>query len=172
MLGILSNFLEKREFAEFNSVIEGTYHDEWFLFHYKLANLSIPKNVSLINDGTNKYSFFGKTEDFISVDQNKKTDSLEIEVDSLSFGPGIVLPFRGGIPNILDRPRTISLRDGRIFVDEHMIIDEKYVKAIPEILQTANKLFTDKQTNENYKKIMAQYNFGKNQCGGFAVYSS
>ena len=169
---MLKNLLGKKEIAGFNAVIEGTYHDEWTTLNYKLTNLTIPENVGIIKDGTYKYDFFGKTQDFNSIARGQQVGSLEIKIGSLSFGSGIVLPFRGGIPNILERPRAISFKDGRIFIEEHMVADEKYAGTVQQILQTARRLFEDRETNENYKKIMAQYNFGKEQLGGFTVYHS
>jgi hypothetical protein len=170
---VTANFIRKEEIVGFNSVIEGSYHDEWTTLNYKLADLNLQEDDAIINDGTYKYLFFGRTADFKSVDRilPLPENCLEIKIDSLSFGSGIVLPFRGGIPNILERPRAISFKDGRIFIESNMISDARYLKAIPEILKTASELFANKQINETYRQLMESYNFQKEERGEFIIYS-
>jgi len=133
----------------FNAVIEGTYHDEWNRLNYKIAELQIPEGTQVINDGTYRYVNFESKPD------EKSKGGLETMVDSLGFLPGIVLPFRGGtFPQVLERPRAVVLRDFRVFVDEGMLKDQKYVSVLPNILMNAGRIFNDEGTAKNYEKIL------------------
>ncbi|MBI2451512.1 hypothetical protein HYV50_00365 [Candidatus Pacearchaeota archaeon] len=145
----------------FNVVIEETYHDEWRRLNYKLANLEIPQNAVQIADGAYNYGFYGKTKDFKKVDKVKE-ESLEFKVHGfIGFCDGIVLPFRGGIPNILERPRTLVFRDGRIFIEKGMMNDSKYMDMLESILDKAKKCCESQEINESYQKVMKLYSSGK-----------
>jgi len=52
----------KEEKEIFNAVIEGAYHDLWTDLNYKIAQLEVPEEVSVLNDGTYRYLLYGKTD--------------------------------------------------------------------------------------------------------------
>jgi len=131
----------KEEKEIFNAVIEGAYHDLWTDLNYKIAQLEVPEEVSVLNDSTYRYLLYGKTDDFENIKTDSNADGLERKIDFLGFCEGVVLPYMGGIPNLLERPRAVCLRDGRIFVDEHMLTNSAYLKAIPSIVKAAGELF-------------------------------
>jgi len=143
---------EKKE--EFNAVIEGTYHDDWTQLHYKLAHIQVPEDTGVINDGMYKYHFYGKTTDFQSVQPiNGEAKGLEAKIDLLCFSPGVVLPYSGGTPNILERPRTVCTKDGRIFIDESMLDNEDYLGVIPSMVQNAGEIFKKKSFAKLYREV-------------------
>ena len=158
MLGILKRALgkrkDRREIQDFNVVVEGTWMGDWRNTHYKLARLEVPENAKTINDEDLTYSPFGREES----EKSAEEDALETKVDSLAFCKGVVLPCKGGVfPNVLDRPRAIFLKDGRIFIEKEMAKDQEYLKTIQRSSQYARRLFDDPQTNEGYRKIMESY---------------
>jgi len=115
--------MAKKLIGRFNAVIEGTFHDEWTRFNYKIVQIDVPVRTSVINDVTYKYGLaaVARTKDFQSVIETSEiAEEREVKIDSLGFCNGVVLPYRGGIPNLLERPRTVFMRDGRIFVERHM----------------------------------------------------
>lgn len=138
----------------FNAVIEGTYHDEWSTLNYKLARLQVPENAAVLNDGTYKYQLHGKTADFKNLQKAAGESSLEAKIEFIGFCNGVVLPYMGGIPCILERPRTVCMKDGRIFVDEHMSTDKLYMDAMTSIMGSAGKIFQDKKFSDLYNKVV------------------
>ena len=132
----------------FNAVIEGTYHADWSRLNYKIAELQIPEDTLIINDGQYEYINFERRSE-------KPESGLETKVDSLDYLIGIVLPFRGGtFPQVLERTRAVVLRDFRVFVEEHMLEDQKYVAVLPDIIMNAGRIFNDKGTVKNYEQIL------------------
>lgn len=142
-----------------NTVIEGTFQDEWYSLHYKIALLNIPEDVSVLDEGEykNKYRLYGRTEDFKNIQQVmvEEKNGSELKLDcGLWVCSGVVLPYVGGIPGILDRPRTVCTRDGRIFIEEDMIKNSIYLNVLPEILSIAGELFKKK---ELLKEVLENY---------------
>ncbi len=144
---------------EFNAVIEGTYHDEWSNLNYKIALLGVSEGVALLNDSIYKYKFYGITEDFQKIQKiNYEIGNLETKIDFLGFCDGVALPYFGGIPNILERPRTVCTKDGRVFIEEHMLSDKAYLETVPSIIKNVGEIFNDKELLENifelYNKLV------------------
>lgn len=136
---------------KFNAVIEGTYYDDWTNLNYKIAQLQIPEHVTVLNDGHDTYNLFGETSDFQTFKTVGETVGLEAVIDFLGHCEGVVLPYRGGFP-FIDRPRTVCMRNGRIYVEKTMAASEAYLKMIPSILKTADEIFRDKKLSELYEK--------------------
>ena len=127
----------KKERKEFNAVIEGTYHDNWSNLNYKITQIEVPENTAVLNDGTYKYKLHGRTDDFENVQRvNGEAGDLEAKIDFLGF--------------ILERPRTVCMRDGRIFVDDHMITNKAYLDAVSSVVKTAGEIFGEKKFSELY----------------------
>jgi len=140
---------------DFDAVVEGTYHDEWNKLNYKITQLEIPENTEVLNDGTYKYKLHGRTEDFENVQRaHGETGNLETKIDFLGFCEGVVLPYGGGIPNILERPRAVCMRDGRIYVEEHMTTDESYVEAVSSVVKTAGEIFRERKFSKLYGQVI------------------
>mgnify|MGYP001573208769 CR=1 FL=1 len=132
----------------FNAVIEGTYHDEWMRLNYKIAELQIPEGTQGINDGNFRYVNFEKRPE-------RPESGLETKVESLDFLGGIVLPFQGGaFPQILERPRAVVLRDFRVFVEQGMLEDQRYVTMLPNIIMNAGRLFNDERIAKIYEQVL------------------
>jgi hypothetical protein len=98
---------------------------------------------------------YGKTEDFQSIQKtNSEADGLEAKTDSLSICSGLVLPFIGGaFPQALDAARAVFMNDGRVFVSESMLTDEKYLAAISSLPEAAGKIFGNQSYAELYEKV-------------------
>lgn len=75
-------------------------------------------------------NYLEKTDNFESI-QKVEIEGSEKEIDFVGF---LCSWF-------LERPRTICTLDGRIFVEEEMLKDDQYVKALPEIVKTSKKIF-------------------------------
>ncbi len=144
----------KRERKDFSAVVEGTYHDEWRNLNYKITQIEVPENTTVLNDGAYKYKLHGRTDDFKNVQRvNEETGDLEARIDFLGFCKGVVLPYQGGIPNILERPRAICMRDGRVYIDEHLITDESYLSTVSSIVETAGEIFRERNFSELYDHV-------------------
>lgn len=73
----------------------------------------------------------------------------------LGFCDGLILPPSGIFPNFLERPRALILRDGRIFIDDHMINDQRYVEALEKIaLENAGLIFSDPKYESLYQELV------------------
>jgi hypothetical protein len=136
----------------FNAIIEGTEQDEWRLFYFKLAHVEVQERVARINDRVYRYELHGKTKDYSHIENAESQPGLEAKVDFLGFCPGVVL--RSSPVQVLGRPRTVCMRDGRIFIDEHMKEDSQYVEALVKSLEDMGKMFNDKRTDEWYRKTI------------------
>ncbi|MEA2003645.1 MAG: hypothetical protein U9O53_01655 [archaeon] len=127
--------------------------------NYKITSLEVPEETEIINDGSYRYLLYGTTDDFYSfklADRSygagqEKSDA-EMEAESLSLSKGIVLPYRGSVSIVLDRSRAVCTKDGRIFVEEGMINDKKYLDAIGLLIEDVRETFEDPKLVELYKE--------------------
>jgi len=145
-------FIKKKQF---NVVIEGTSQDEWGRLNYKVMELEVPEKTTTVYDGSYHYVLFGRTRDFQTIERiTSQPESLETKTERLSSCQGVALPYHGGsFPNVLERPRTLCLNDGRVYVDKGMLKDTQYVGAVSEIIKTAGELFQDKEAAKLYRKV-------------------
>lgn len=90
----------------FNTVLEGTYHDDINRSYIKLIKLEmpIPLNVTSIYDSVSKYLLVGA--------HNK---GIESRLDYLGTHEGVVLPTRASSP-VMEMIRAIYLADSRLFI--------------------------------------------------------
>ena len=44
--------------TQFNALLEGSYHDDWQHSYFKLINLDVPPNISVIRNIHNKFSIY------------------------------------------------------------------------------------------------------------------
>ena len=137
------NLLPKKNF---NAIIEGTEYDDWRSLKFKITYIEVPENTGVINDNTYKYLFYGKTENFHDVKKEENRNSLETKVGSFAFCQGV--------PAILGRPRSLIMRDGRVFIDSDMMAREDYLKAIEDVLEDAKEFFESKEAAKVYKKSL------------------
>lgn len=144
----------KKERKDFNALVEGTYHDNWKNLNYKLVQINVSEDVAVLNDGIYKYKLHGRTDNFKKIERtNGETGDLETKIDFLGFCEGVVLPYRGGIPSFLERPRAVCMRDGRVYIDEHMVTDRLYMDAIPSVIKLAGEIFEEKKFSELYGQV-------------------
>lgn len=141
----------------FNALIEGTYPDDLMRFHFKIARLDVPTGITLVNDGVYQYHLNGMTTDFRDLYVRQRASGekdVEHKVDSLVFCEGIVLPYRGGNTNVLDRPRSILLDDGRFFTS--MENDREYLRFVREIIKVGKEVFSNHELSGLYKRIVLE----------------
>ncbi|MEK6926781.1 MAG: hypothetical protein AABW50_05900 [Nanoarchaeota archaeon] len=144
-----------------NAVIEGTDHESWSDLQYMALPLKISKDVSLINDGNYRFLFYGKANDFENVDRVDDKSRLEVKIDSLFFPNECIAIDENGkavygnnsdsfeidaTAIALERPRSIVLKDGRIFIEEDMLKKDSYLKVVPSIIKMSKKIFDYLQT--------------------------
>ena len=140
----------------FNAVIEGSFQEGWKTLHYKIAELQIPTDTNLLNDGQYQYRLFGRTEDFQTIIQfSGKGNILETRLESLSYCNGIILPIESSVLEYdLERPRAVCMRDGRIFVDNDMLDDKLYLDAFQKIVKNCGEIFQSEEYLDLRKKPM------------------
>lgn len=151
---MLSNILGKlSRKPSFDAVIEGTYHDEWNTLNYKLARLNVPSNVGTLKTGGYVFPLYGVAENFQNVKKTTSSSPVEINIDSLEMCNGVTLPYQGGERSqFIERPRSVYLIDGRIFIEKNMRYEPGYLDAVPKIVENSGKLFR----NEGYRKLFTQ----------------
>lgn len=153
----------------FNVIIEGSYHDDPGL-HFKLAHLDIPEGTAVIHDGSYTYNYYEPDSDFRPVPLQpvqktagkrgkKKTppkeegEDLEATVEQLSRCAGPVLGERDCFTSsLLERPRTICFRDGRMYVNQEYAAIPEYVALLPKVLSAAWKIFNDEKYERFYEQ--------------------
>ncbi len=118
----------------FNAVIEGTFHDEWYCFRYKLTRIDVPPDVEILDDGIYHYIL-----------RDSGLAEVVHEIEGLLDCEGLVL---GDI--FSNRPRSVFLRDGRVFVEEGLMHDE-YSGLVSELQKNAEVFFQDKRFSELYR---------------------
>ena len=137
----------------FNAIIEGGSQGNWRDLNYKVARIKIPKEAYSLYDDTYKYVLYGKTEKFDDIKKSEhKEGGLEINLNSLTFSKGLIIPFKEG-DVILERPRSVCMKDGRIYIEEGMLKDEDYLEALSYVLDTANKVFNKRSFSKIYRKF-------------------
>jgi hypothetical protein len=130
----------------FNAVIEGYQKNHGsFAPNYKVTLLELPENLFFIEDGRDRFSYFGNVWGFKEV--NKKelcVGEMRREVRSLSTYPGFVLPNVGEGEHLLRNPRSIFFRDRRVFIKQDLINDRNYLEMLnEEIVQEVGRIFSD-----------------------------
>ena len=146
---------KQKEKSRFNSVIEGAT-DVLAECCYKIAFLNMRPKTNVLFDGLYKYVLYGKTKDFKGIQKEIKIRCLETKIDSLVVCQGIVLKDPGVFERILERPRTVCMDDGRIFIEEEMLNDKNYKKIIPGIINIAGGIFKDKRFYDVYSKRVSE----------------
>ncbi len=146
----------KRKNLNFNAVIEGSFQEGWKTLYYKLARLEVPQDVSVLNDKTYRYQLYGKTEDFNGI-SIAVGNGLEAKVPDLADCHGIVLSNESDIEFMLERPRAVCMRDGRIFVDINMMEDAQYMDAMFDVVRNAGRIFQSGEYLKTYRTAMRHF---------------
>ena len=140
------------EIADFNAVAEGSFHDVWLEDYFKLLFLNIPEGVGILDDGIYEY--------FLVDFENRKTcrGKRQNVGSPVSLMPGVVRPEHDKrLVFLLERPRTIVLKDKRIFVERNMLDDGEYAGRIKEIVCSINNIYFGagyENANERYKSAL------------------
>ena len=139
--------LFKKQGNPFDALVEGSFHDEWAHQHYTVAKLSAPKDVQVINDGDYQYELYGTTQDFKNINLTTEPSGLEFKTESLISTSTM----------FIERPRSICLRDGRVFVDTDMKKDKAYLmQVVPNLINFAEHVFkcdTVEEAHISYGRI-------------------
>ena len=144
-----------KKLESFNAVIEGVHQNKQGL-HYKITQLQVPEDTVVLNDGVYKYQLYGKTEDFRRI-QSCEVKDLEATIGFLGSYPGMILLHKGGITGVLNRPRVVFMRDGRIFIEDSMREDSRYLEKLhKEIISKVGGIF---ENDEHFKLY--------NRCSSF-----
>ncbi len=145
--------------TQFNAVIEGAFRDSLAVLTYKIAHVPVHHKASSLYDGSYKYLLVGTTTDFQGITCPSNTDRQETGLEtriteSLGLCKGVV--FNKGIGlHMLERPRALVTRDGRVFIEEGMLADEDYLdEAIPDLLSSAKSIFAYQHISELYITAM------------------
>ena len=86
---------------------------------------------------------------------NGRLGDLETRTEPLGLSVGVDVLYYGGVLlNIIERPRTVCMRDGRVFISTDMIKDEAYLGVLPSILEKAEEIFGDERFSELYAKVI------------------
>ncbi|MFH0831245.1 MAG: hypothetical protein V1886_00025 [archaeon] len=110
-----------------NAIVEGTYRDEWHRLRFLTTRLNIDKETSVLGEYSYTYQLYGRTKDFEEIQTGKEYGKQQ-QIGSFVFR--------------MERPRTIVLKDGRVFVDEVMMKEQGYVNnCVPIILKQAKNIF-------------------------------
>lgn len=129
--------LSRQKIEPFNALVESTAHDTTRLLCYSLHYIEVPENVGILRreNWEGEYRLYGRTENFLDLDLNGRNGDLETATITL---------------DMLDSPRTLVLKDGRVFVSPHSASFKFYERAIPGIVVEAGKMFKDKEVLKEY----------------------
>jgi len=137
----------------FNAIIEGPYDSRGYTrSKFKLIRLNVPRDIDGIDDGLNMY-------DLVSSQYPEYplglTDSLDIKkylcIGSLQFRKGLVVPQNREYPSIIENPRVLFLRDGRVYLKDSFVNDQAFMEYLKKMLIVSNMLFKDKESSRKYK---------------------
>lgn len=142
--------------ATFNAVIEGVYRvDSGEKAGFKLTCLDIPENILHISDGVYKFVRYNG-----DARKNNVSDqpNLETVVELLASCRGVILPKKTGEVNVvMDKPRMIYMRDGRVFLEEKTFLeDDSYKRTLKDHVQGLNIIFKDVSFNHVYTQAMRE----------------
>lgn len=151
----------KRGIPAFDAIVEGTPADGMYDSTFKLIGLDVAENTNILNDGINRYMFHG-TITYSGVNRDSSfLNPKEADIgEPLSSYPGAILTeyteSKISSNAVLEYPRAVFLKDGRIFIRENLIQD--YLKWLPDILKITIKMFEEDYESlaVEYQKIMTQ----------------
>ncbi len=137
----------------FNAIVEGYFQCKTYTRGYKLANLKIPEDVEFLKDGVNEYRLYGKTENFenILVEDWEAPVYESTRIEPPTYCKGVVLKRNDDFPDVLDSPRAIFTRDGRIFVNLSMLRFGLYQDNIPDMVKAVGAMFKNPQSARSYE---------------------
>lgn len=143
--------------ATFNAVIEGMYKDvSGEKAGFKLARLDIPDNTPCLSDGMHRFV------KFTSGQQQKngvtEQSNLETVIESLTSCRGVIIPKKTGEVNVvMDKPRMIYMRDGRVFLEEKTFLEnDSYKRTLKDHVQGLNIIFKEVSFNHVYTQAMRE----------------
>jgi len=139
---------------KFDAVVEGISCNFRESSCYKLVLLNIPEKVEILNDGVYNYDLHYKAEDFRIVRDlfpDEVIRGLEARVNFLGLCEGIIFSInRRSFGRMLDRPRAVFMRNGRIYIERSLRHDEAYLKGkVPSIIGVVRRIFE----SPNYSKF-------------------
>lgn len=115
-----------------NAVLEGAHHDEWHSFTYTGVEVDIPENVATVNIESYTFGLYGVTKDFKKVERvisNQEGAESNIKYsNSNAFGL---------------RPRSMYLRDGRVFVEKNMQNQTEYMRDISDVSEFVGEILDE-----------------------------
>ncbi len=138
--------------GDYNAIVEGVCADLTYKLNYKFVEIAIPQEAGILNDGVYTYQLYGNT-DFQTIEENGGKIQ-EVSIDSLIFCKGPVVSFTPP-SRILEHPRAVIMRDGRVFVEQGEMGNVGYLKALHgTAVKTAGALFKNRKTSLVYMEAM------------------
>ncbi|MBI3033046.1 hypothetical protein HYY69_06235 [Candidatus Woesearchaeota archaeon] len=138
----------------FNAVVEGSYVNPWMVSFWRIGCLDIPTSVKVVRERykSNTYRFSPHSKVSVVVDDGE--GPLELEVKSLgSLGVGLATEGEY-TADFISHPRALFLRDGRIYVEESVRMQDWYRKAFPDIKKIAEIIFSDPYYQDAYRQAL------------------
>lgn len=178
--GFFESLTENITEREFDAVVEGCYPEDWSDY-YKILKLELPKkshykgiwrSLAYLEDHDFKYELFGYTDGYEIIERiDRVNGDLKAEIDSISDWDGLVYSTEGLLVTSengsdgeepvqeLDKPRSIILDDGRIYLNRSMLSNNAYIRHLagftPEssrILKSAKMLFDDEEVGVKFRE--------------------
>ena len=152
----------KQVVCPFNVVAEGFFHDEPSKSYFKLMNLRISPETTILSEGNldNDYNYrlYGLTRNFRDVQRIDYVDKdLEAIIDPLRFAKGVVLPLSTQIP-VLSYVKTVCLKDGRIFTEKNISnSDNNYWESLPWVIDMSGQFFECFEAHQIYRNNIHKY---------------
>ena len=140
----------------FNAVLEGCYHDNSGAWNFKLLNILVPVRSETILDDEYSYGLYRELDDSDKADEIRRSSTdLEHRIACLRFCKGIVLLSSGEVSDsgLLERPRSLYLGDGRIYVERGISNDRFYLERIPKLLSYSKTILGDKGIQKKYSEL-------------------
>jgi len=147
---------------DFNAVIEGGPKNAC---RYKLASLPLQGEITAISDNSiepkDRCILYGRIKNLdgdlirLGNDSFYSQSQIETEFDSLRNWPGVHLQSKCSSPSkFLDSIRSITMRDGRVFLEKSLWFDRDYLLLLPKVVKIANEMFKDQRYNGLYHQTI------------------
>jgi len=149
----------KRGIPASYTIVEGTNAGDMYDSIFKLIGLDVANDTNILNDRINRYLFYGTiTNSGLNIDSSFLNPKETGIGQPLSSYPGAILTeyteSKISSNAVLEYPRAVFLKDGRIFIRENL--NQDYLKWLPDICRLTTKMFEDEDLAIEFQKIIDQ----------------